>query len=83
MPRPFRTSPEDPTKLIRFEHAWSKVANMLYLEAPAGSFLTPVDEHSGFSYCTKGGVKQAKCAKSAMRPVRVIMGATSVCLGAI
>ncbi|EOD27293.1 hypothetical protein EMIHUDRAFT_73387 [Emiliania huxleyi CCMP1516] len=34
---PFRTSPEDPTKLIRFEHAWSKVANMLYLEAPAGT----------------------------------------------
>lgn len=44
------------------DKAWNNVANMLYLEAPAGSFLTPVDEHSGFSYCTKGGVKQTKCA---------------------
>ena len=44
------------------DKAWNNVANMLYLEAPAGSFLTPVDEHSGFSYCIKGGVRQAKCA---------------------
>ena len=34
---------------------------MLFLEAPAGSFLTPVDLHSGFSYCTKGGVRQETC----------------------
>ena len=35
--------------------------NTLYLEAPAGSFLTPVDQHSGFSFCTKAGVRQATC----------------------
>jgi hypothetical protein len=43
--------------------SWNNVANMLYLEAPAGSFLTPVDEHSGFSYCTAGGgVRQTTCS---------------------
>ncbi|KAL1525238.1 hypothetical protein AB1Y20_020105 [Prymnesium parvum] len=40
---PFRTNPMDPTKLVRFEHTWASVANMLYLEAPAGV---------GFSYST-------------------------------
>jgi len=42
--------------------SWNNVANMLYLEAPAGSFLTPVDQHSGFSYCTKGSKKQMTCS---------------------
>ena len=40
---PFRTDPSDPTKLIRFPQTWASVANMLYLEAPAGV---------GFSYST-------------------------------
>lgn len=42
-------------------YAWNNVANMLYLEAPAGSFLTPVDLKSGFSYCLKDGKRQDKC----------------------
>jgi len=33
---PFRTDPSDPTKLVRFEQTWAKLANMLYLEAPVG-----------------------------------------------
>lgn len=40
---PFRTDPEDPTKLVRFDQTWATLANMLYLEAPAGV---------GFSYST-------------------------------
>ena len=40
---PFRTDPEDPTKLVRFPHTWVQHAHMLYLEAPAGV---------GFSYST-------------------------------
>merc|ERR1719424_723214 len=31
-------------------YAWNSVANMLYLESPAGS-----DDPIGFSYCTKSG----------------------------
>ena len=44
------------------EDSWSNVANMLFLEEPAGSFLTPDDLKSGFSYCVKGGVRQEKCS---------------------
>ena len=40
---PFRTDPNDHTRLVRFEHTWASVANMIYLEAPAGV---------GFSYST-------------------------------
>ena len=39
---PFRTDPANPHKLVRFPQTWAKVANMLYLEAPAGV---------GYSYC--------------------------------
>jgi len=43
-------------------YAWNLHSHMLYLESPAGSFLSPVDQHSGFSYCLKaGGVKQETC----------------------
>uniref|UniRef100_A0A7S2SB30 Carboxypeptidase n=1 Tax=Mucochytrium quahogii TaxID=96639 RepID=A0A7S2SB30_9STRA len=38
---PFRINHTDPTKLIPFEYAWSKQANVLYIEAPVGV---------GFSY---------------------------------
>jgi len=44
------------------QHSWNKVSTMLYLEAPAGSFLSPVDMHSGFSYCLVGGVRQQTCS---------------------
>jgi hypothetical protein len=35
---------------------------MLYMEEPAGSFLTPDDLRSGFSYCLKDGKRQEKCS---------------------
>ena len=38
------------------EYAWNKVANMLYLESPAGS-----GGQSGFSTCIQGG-KTVDCA---------------------
>jgi len=37
-------------------YAWNKVANMLYLESPAGS-SNPI----GFSECIKGGSVQSRC----------------------
>jgi len=37
-------------------YAWNRVANMLYLESPAGC-----DDPIGFSYCTKGGKIQKTC----------------------
>ena len=35
---------------------------MLYLESPAGSFISPLNMKSGFSYCLKKGVRQASCS---------------------
>lgn len=38
---PFRVNTSDPKRLQRFDHSWSKLANVVYLEAPVGV---------GFSY---------------------------------
>ena len=43
------------------EYAWNREANALFLEEPAGAFLTPADRHSGDSYCLKNGVRQDIC----------------------
>ena len=40
-------------------YAWNQVANMLYLESPAGS-----DDPIGFSTCSKGGTVQRRCVWS-------------------
>lgn len=40
---PFRVNSTDPTRLVRFEQNWARLANVLYLEAPVGV---------GFSYST-------------------------------
>ena len=41
--------------------AWNRFSHMLYLESPAGSYLSPLDQQSGFSYCLRDGVKQRRC----------------------
>jgi carboxypeptidase C (cathepsin A) len=38
-------------------HAWNKVANMLYLDSPAGS-----NDPLGYSYCMKDGKRTASCS---------------------
>eukprot|EP00948_MAST-09A_sp_MAST-9A-sp1_P004243 g4243.t1 len=42
--------------------AFNQAANMLYLESPAGSFLSPLDQTGGgFSYCEIDGKRQDVC----------------------
>ena len=42
-------------------YSWNQIASMLYLESPAGSFLSPFSQGSGFSYCMSNGVRQEIC----------------------
>ena len=46
------------------DYSFNKVSNMLYLESPAGSFLTPTEAgmSSGFSYCLIDNVRQETCS---------------------
>eukprot|EP00756_Hemistasia_phaeocysticola_P038019 Hpha_TRINITY_DN16733_c1_g2::TRINITY_DN16733_c1_g2_i14::g.80351::m.80351/K16296/SCPL-I; serine carboxypeptidase-like clade I len=53
----FRVSDQGP---FANENSWNQVANMLYLESPAGSFVSPTSS-LGFSTCLKGGEVQAEC----------------------
>ena len=46
---PFRPDPTDPTKLVRFEQTWAKLANMVYLEAPAGVGFSYSDDPADYS----------------------------------
>mmetsp|Transcript_10166 Transcript_10166/g.16387 ORF Transcript_10166/g.16387 Transcript_10166/m.16387 type:complete len:504 (-) Transcript_10166:49-1560(-) len=43
-------------------NAWNKVANMLYLESPAGSSVSISGANVGFSSCYKDGAKQSVCS---------------------
>jgi hypothetical protein len=42
-------------------YSWNNLASMLYLESPAGSFLSPFSTGSGFSYCEIDGQRQDTC----------------------
>ena len=46
------------------DFSFNQIANMLYLESPAGAFLTPttVGMSSGFSYCLIDGIRQDACS---------------------
>merc|ERR1719498_1618111 len=44
------------------ENSWNKVANMLYLESPAGSSVSIQGPKIGFSSCYKGGEKLKTCS---------------------
>lgn len=44
------------------DNAWNKVANMLYLESPAGSSVSIGGPNIGFSSCYKGGEKLKTCS---------------------
>ena len=47
------------TETNRF--SFNRAANMLYLESPAGSFLSPMSAGSGFSYCERNGQREPVC----------------------
>jgi len=45
---PFRINDTDPTRLVRFDHTWAKLANMVYLEAPVGVGFSYSDDKSDY-----------------------------------
>jgi len=46
---PFRINPEDSTKLMRFNYTWAKLANMVYLESPAGVGFSYSDNQADYT----------------------------------
>jgi len=46
---PFRINATDPSKLIRFNYTWAKLANMVYLEAPAGVGFSYSGNHTDYN----------------------------------
>ena len=57
---PFRINATDNTKLVRFDHTWAKLANMLYLEAPVGVGFSYSDDASDYKKCTDDTVEMAR-----------------------
>jgi len=45
---PFRVNASDHSQLVRFDHSWSKLANMVYLEAPVGVGFSYSDDASDY-----------------------------------
>lgn len=46
---PFRVSASDPTRLVRYDHTWSKLANVIYLETPVGVGFSYSDDKADYS----------------------------------
>lgn len=55
---PFQLMAQGP--VLNLENAWNNVANMLYLESPAGS--TIAGRSTGWSACFKAGTQQRTCS---------------------
>jgi hypothetical protein len=46
---PFRINDTDPSRLMRFDHTWAKLANMIYLEAPVGVGFSYSDDKADYN----------------------------------